>query len=463
MLNEKIKSLVHLTTRTWLKDSNGLFDYESKQTKNLKAFIGESISITRNGCDLNSAKIFQTNKNEETILDIIKSNDSIYQFENQIKNNMEPNENNISQLNNKIWYIINNEPLLNNQMSKSHLNNINKDYYLTQNDIIKLGRIKLIITESRINTDDSVGKVSNLENANKFNYINELNLKVDCPFELIYKAKCLGDEENEIEKNNEEKILCKICYSEEIDNINNPMVHLCNCKGGLNYAHFECIKLWMKTKLIQIENSKQTVKSYYIQGFNCEICKTPYPFKFKKQKNDKIYELIDIERPLNTNYIILESLNQIKENNNIKSIHVISLVNEEDILIGRGNMCDVRIKDISVSRFHSKLKFNLKEKTLLIKDLISKFGTLILVKSPFEIKEPIQLQIGRTYIKASIINFEDIKIFQMKKKNKKNLEPIETIQKEKIKNENKYEALETEYKNFESQDKENNNMDIEED
>ena len=463
MLNEKIKSLVHLTTRTWLKDSNGLFDYESKQTKNLKAFIGESISITRNGCDLNSAKIFQTNKNEETILDIIKSNDSIYKFENQIKNNMEPNENNISQLNNKIWYIINNEPLLNNQMSKSHLNNINKDYYLTQNDIIKLGRIKLIITESRINTDDSVGKVSNLENANKFNYINELNLKVDCPFELIYKAKCLGDEENEIEKNNEEKILCKICYSEEIDNINNPMVHLCNCKGGLNYAHFECIKLWMKTKLIQIENSKQTVKSYYIQGFNCEICKTPYPFKFKKQKNDKIYELIDIERPLNTNYIILESLNQIKENNNIKSIHVISLVNEEDILIGRGNMCDVRIKDISVSRFHSKLKFNLKEKTLLIKDLISKFGTLILVKSPFEIKEPIQLQIGRTYIKASIINFEDIKIFQMKKKNKKNLEPIETIQKEKIKNENKYEALETEYKNFESQDKENNNMDIEED
>ena len=463
MLNEKIKSLVHLTTRTWLKDSNGLFDYESKQTKNLKAFIGESISITRNGCDLNSAKIFQTNKNEETILDIIKSNDSIYQFENQIKNNMEPNENNISQLNNKIWYIINNEPLLNNQMSKSHLNNINKDYYLTQNDIIKLGRIKLIITESRINTDDSDGKVSNLENANKFNNINELNLKVDCPFELIYKAKCLGDEENEIEKNNEEKILCKICYSEEIDNINNPMVHLCNCKGGLNYAHFECIKLWMKTKLIQIENSKQTVKSYYIQGFNCEICKTPYPFKFKKQKNDKIYELIDIERPLNTNYIILESLNQIKENNNIKSIHVISLVNEEDILIGRGNMCDVRIKDISVSRFHSKLKFNLKEKTLLIKDLISKFGTLILVKSPFEIKEPIQLQIGRTYIKVSIINFEDIKIFQMKKKNKKNLEPIETIQKEKIKNENKYEALETEYKNFESQDKENNNMDIEED
>ena len=335
------------------------------------------------------------------------------------------------------------------------------DSATSQKDIIKLGRIKLIITETRINNE----KNSDLENVNKLNYINELNSKTDCPFDLIYKAKCLGDEENEMEKNNEEKVLCKICYSEENDKIINPMVHLCNCKGGLNFAHFECIKHWMKTKLIQIENTKKTVKSYYIQSFNCEICKTPYPFKFKIDNNDKIYELIDIERPLNENYIILESLNQIKENCNNKSIHVISLVNEEDILIGRGNNCDVRIKDISVSRFHSKLKFNIKDKTLIIKDLISKFGTLILVKSPFEIREPVQLQIGRTYIKASLINFEDVKLFQINKqfeKSKKNMEQIETFQKEKHKNEIKYEALETEYKEDESQKVESNRMDIDE-
>ena len=155
------------------------------------------------------------------------------------------------------------------------------------------------------------------------NFINELNSKIDSPFEMIYKAKCLNDES---EINNEEKQLCKICYSEEIDTINNPMVHLCNCKGGLNYAHFECVKQWMKTKLIQIDNNKKTVKSYYIPSFNCEICKTPYPFRFKINNSDKIFDLIDIERPVDTHYIhkyepleteYKEIESEKKENNNM--------------------------------------------------------------------------------------------------------------------------------------------------
>ena len=48
------------------------------------------------------------------------------------------------------------------------------------------------------------------------------------------------------------------------------MVHLCNCKGHLNYAHFDCIKHWIKTKIILNENYKKTVKTYYIPKFNCE-------------------------------------------------------------------------------------------------------------------------------------------------------------------------------------------------
>ena len=298
----------------------------------------------------------------------------------------------------------------------------------------------------------------------KENIINIKNSKIESPFELIYKAKCLNDEKNL--ENNNEKQLCKICYSEDIDRINNPMVHLCNCKGGLNYAHYECIKQWMKTKLIQNENEKNTVKSYYIPSFNCEICKTPYPFRFKINNNDKIFNLIDIEKPINTNYIILESLNQVKENCNIKSIHIISLIDNDEIYIGRGHDCDVRIKDISVSRYHSKFIFNVKDKTLLIKDLKSKFGTLVLIKTPFEIKEAIQLQIGRTYIKTSLISFEELLHIQQIKqieKQKTHFENIQTIQNEQIiKNKNKYEPVETEYieKVNEKIIDNNNNMDI---
>ena len=456
MFKNNGNSLLHINSKTWIKDSNGLYDYESTQTKNLKAFIGDSICITRNGCELNSAKNEFSAKNEEKLFNIIKSKEAIYNIENRITNNIEPTQKNISILNNKIWYIINNDRLFSYQTSINHFHNTNKDYFITKNDIIKLGRVKYIVSE--INNHDCNESMNNLNiNRGANNYINELNAKTASPFQLIYKAKCFNDEE--ALKVEEEKQLCKICYSDEIDKINNPMVHLCNCKGGLNYAHFECIKRWMKTKLLQIENNKKTVKSYYINCFNCEICKTPYPFRFKINNEERIFELIEVERPINANYIILESLNQIKENCNMKSIHIISLTNDEDILIGRGHECDVRIRDISVSRFHCKLRYNKKNNSLLIKDLKSKFGTLVLIKTPFEIKEPIQIQIGRTYVKTSLISYEDLISFQKRLEMERTNKMMEKMQKniQKNKNDSKYSPLETEYKEKESED---NNMDI---
>ena len=449
------RELLHLSSKTWLKDSNGLFDYESKQTKNLKAFIGQSICITRKGFELNGSKKFISSENEETLFKISKSKNSVYTIENKVQNNLKPTEKNISYLNNKIWYKVNTEQKVNFENK-----NMNKDYYLSKNDIIKLGRVKYILNE--VNFIYGEQKENLIIPSNK-NYINEINSKVGSPFDFIFEAKSLEDEIKP-EKNNEEKQLCKICYSDETDD-NNPMVHLCNCKGGLNYAHFNCIKQWMKTKLIIFENQKKTVKSYFIHSFNCEICKTPYPLKFKLNNNEKIFTLIDVEKPINSNYVILESLNQIKENNNIKSIHVISLNHDEELTIGRAHDCDVKIKDISVSRYHSKLIFNVNERTLLIKDLKSKFGTLALIKTPFEIREAIQIQVGRTFIKASILNFQDLKNYQ------KILEIEKKIKSErkeeffkKDNSSNNYEQLETEYKekNIEKKNDDNNKMNIDE-
>ena len=93
-------------------------------------------------------------------------------------------------------------------------------------------------------------------------------------------------------------------------------------------------------------------------------------------------------------------MNQLKENNNYKSVHVVSLKENEKIAIGRANESDVRINDISVSRTHSCIM--LKNKQILLKDLNSKFGTLILVKKEIEISmdKKLSLQIGRTYFES---------------------------------------------------------------
>lgn len=53
--------------------------------------------------------------------------------------------------------------------------------------------------------------------------------------------------------------------------------------------------------------------------------------RFKSE--EKEYDLIDLVRPKEKNYIILESLNQLKEKNNYKSIQIITLKEDERILM----------------------------------------------------------------------------------------------------------------------------------
>lgn len=66
-------------------------------------------------------------------------------------------------------------------------------------------------------------------------------------------------------------------------------------------------------------------------------------------------------------------------------------------VIGRDNNTHIRITDISVSRNHSLLTFS--EGNFYVKDTKSKFGTLILLQSPFKIpynnKWDLTLQIGK--------------------------------------------------------------------
>ena len=393
--------------KTWEKDTNGLFDYYSKETSNFKSSIYEDMELIRNGHEVKEVKtgilIDEKEENTETLFNI-KKQDKEFIIENNIEINMEQNEENINKINNKLWYVVHQK---------------NKRYYLLKNDIIKLGRIKYLITEESINSGDIKYELS-FPDLDTTSNINKQNFLIGNPFNLVKEVKCLSDEE----KNLEEKILCKFCYAEETDPFNNPMIHLCNCKGYLNYAHFNCIKYWMSTKIIKKENDKKTVMNYFLPQFNCEICKVPFPFKFRLNKNkNKIYELIDIERP-NCNYIILESLNQKKENNeNHKFIHVIKLINEDDITIGRANNADIKINDISVSRLHAKLNFNFDQKCVQIIDLKSKFGSLVLIKDKIELKsgECLIAQVGRTLFGTNIIkNKEERKEINIDEKCNKN-------------------------------------------
>ena len=381
-MSQKLQNgTLKLSIKTWDKDTNGLFDYSTKGIKKSTEAIQNSISLIRNNLEVKSASNELIQENEELLFKIEKKpNSNEYIFENNVNKNMEANGENIAKINNNCWYVCNNNENASFEQNNTKKNNKNKNvnYYLTKNDIIKFGRLKFSLIEVYLYSGD---KKYDLQVPDKSCQINIDNSKTENVFNLEREVPIL------LKANNDEKILCILM------------------------------------------NKKRTVKTYYINRFNCEICKTPYPFRFKIPGNNKIFELIDIIRPQIGNYIVLESLDQVKENNNNKYIHIIKLVDQEDITIGRGIDADVKINDISVSRLHSKLNFNFDKKSLLIRDCDSKFGTLVLIKNKFELKEreSLTIQIGRSLINAKVIKYNKKKIFGFKKvlDNKENEEVTE--------------------------------------
>ena len=376
------KYVLSLCTKTWVRDSHGLFDYESNQTKHLNAILAESVFITRKKHEIKTVNNPKQLQEEEELLFNVRHDDiNKFVLESPVPVRIQPNQKNINELSNKIWYILKNDPIKSNN-SNQVIINTNDDYYLCKNDVIKLGRVKYSLNEINIpSRQNNIDTAPPMTDITKYD-IDDLNKNTEPVFDFIFKAR----DSSEYTDIPEDERLCKICYSEENDRENNPLVHLCNCNGGLRFSHYMCIKRWMETKLQIKENEKKTVKSYNIKSFNCEICKTPYPFKFKLNGIEKPFELIELEKPVGCDYIVLESLNQMKENCNIKSIHVIQLGTDE-LIIGRGHESDIRINDISVSRSHAKLKYDMENGTILLRDLKSKFGTLILIKKPLQIKE----------------------------------------------------------------------------
>ena len=199
----------------------------------------------------------------------------------------------------------------------------------------------------------------------------------------------LEDEVDDIEcmSMNKELPFCRFCWVNETSE-ENPLFSSCKCRGGVQHIHYQCLKEWIKTK--RVAKEQPHFSSYYFKQFECEICKTAYPFVFKAQ--GKKYTLIDIPATTNINsrinnghlinratgdYIVLESLTL--EKNTSRMVHVITPTQQiRTVRLGRGHDSDLRINDISVSRCHAVIRF--KQDGFYLQDNMSKFGTLVLVR-----------------------------------------------------------------------------------
>ena len=343
---------------------------------------------------------FYKNNNISYVSIINKKSKSIFNID--IKSNkykIKKNKNlNTGKVNVKEMKIVNE---LNKQKSKNINQNINETYKYTNYNNLN-SKYPININDNKVSTYSISQKSYKYENNNCQDSLYFLSTKE-------YTSKMqnrIGNEiENQIESDSDsesdnEYDKCWLCLVSNSDE-NNPLICLCNCH---NFIHFECLKRYLTSKITVTENLRRSVTTYTCLKFNCDICLKPFQLRFRIPEFNKTYELIDLNLPEETDYICLESLDYINNNNNIKIVHIVKL-REEDILIGRASYNDIIDEDTSVSRNHTVLKYNKYNKSLFLENRNGKYGTLVLVRGNIKIREEkTYFQILNAHISMELTN-----------------------------------------------------------
>ena len=310
------------------------------------------------------------------------------------------NGNNISNNGIKIISSNNNSKIINEiieiSSNKKFLKNNNLNSVKTTNQtIVPTNRnTKLIIKQDKV-IENNNNFANNEEKSNKSNESKVRNEEKE-------NNSDKGDnnsefhEKRKISKNN----ICRICFMEEDDKENNPLLDPCICAGSMKFIHIKCLQHWISSKCYtKIETMNKNCQIYKIKPLECELCKTPFPDIITK--NEKNY-IVNEFKPEYENYLIFESLTLDKNKN--KYNYIVELnKNDKKVFVGRDKESHVLFSDISVSRTHCI--FNIENDNIYINDNDSTFGTLVLMQSnSIKLIEdlPLYIQIGRTFFKILV-------------------------------------------------------------
>ena len=357
---------LQIESKSWIKDTEDLFDFETKDIKY------KSFNLTNE--NKISYLISTLNENNENEIELIRSNKVLQDKINSNPKTIKVISEIIYNKQNSNFSFIN--PLYSENFNKLFTkenceriwknNSKNEEIEIHENDIFKLGRVRLkfdkIIFNNNTGRNNTLNTGINIFNTNShINILNNSNLLTSEKYDFKYN--------------------CRICYRNDSD-INDPLISPCKCSGSMGYIHFKCLKSCIDAKIQK--KKEENFISYTWKSFNCEICLYPYP-KYIKFKN-MIYPLVDIDTSKFNQYCLCDY--SLFDDNQKKAFHrgyiIFKIEDDNEITLGRNQSNGVKLKDISVSRKHCYIiKRNGK---LYIKDLNSKFGTLQYIKKKFDIQ-----------------------------------------------------------------------------
>ena len=256
-------------------------------------------------------------------------------------------------------------------------------YTLTEGDIIKLGRFKLRVRQICIGPDDDPVRPDLSGGSGQ------------TPMGSVAPPEANG-------------MPCRICLLDGSGSDEDPLIQACNCRGSIQYVHLGCLRYWINGRLCLTDASKH---AYLFKQLSCELCKVNYPVEVAMPDGAKLplVPMPETRAP----YIVLE--NMMRQEGQLpgdqsgpasRGIFVISLAGKKVLKLGRGHESDVRIADVSISRWHATVSFT-ENGQFIIEDHGSKFGTLVSMRRPRVVdptcvdpaKARLCVQAGRTLLK----------------------------------------------------------------
>lgn len=233
--------------------------------------------------------------------------------------------------------------------------------------MLRLGRMRYRIAEIKTNSKPSHGEIPKMESSENLRLLNSENnlLQIFRRGENdknVSSQSVVVDEElkqedivGKIEEGGSPKA-CRICFG-ETDEINDPFISICKCKGSMKYIHFLCLQKWVQNRVTF--KTTTYLHSYVWKNFDCEICKEDLPctsfpsysllnivsfaihhgsfissllFLILKAvsivENGKKLNLVEIRKPF-SNYIFFQILT--KDMDSVRGFHIINLDINKDI------------------------------------------------------------------------------------------------------------------------------------
>ena len=402
---------LYLNCKTRIGDINVFYDFSSDKVNEINLFIEKNYYIVESK-EIECFELYNNiPKNKNYLFKIVvKHNSKGKKIESKINYNTKPeyeiDKSSIINWEQCLWYIINSESTP-KELTKME----NKDYILKENDVLKIGYYKYIISKIYFKNKDYPKKGI---------------------FSTIPTYKDI--------------MKCEHC--------DEYMVRLCKCE---DYIHIKELKKKVKDSTIIRENAKTT--SFYFNIIQCEEdkCKdgkngTFYLLKYRYkdediekideinknnnniEKKDNILSFFDFDEyiPKDSDYMIIESIDEAINDQNlnkiVKFVYIIKL-DGKDITIGKDNSNDIILNDKLASKKHAVIKYD--NGNLIIKNMSEHSGTLALLR-PKDIKEisfiippeeTFFFQSNKTIFESKIMSKE---VFLKYYKNEKSKYPIVT-------------------------------------